>query len=181
MFKITGGLAATAITIGSLLSVTLSAESNAKSGAVFVMTNAATKNEVIAFERSANGSLTERERYDTQGRGSSGVTDPLGSQGSLTLSQDHSLLFAVNAGSGDISVFQVHGANLALVDKVPCGGASPVAVAQHGYLVYVVNEGASSSVAGFSLGKNGKLKPISNSLAYLSTANSGPASLSFSP
>ena len=60
MFKITGGLTATAITIGSLLSVTLSAESNAKSGAVFVMTNAATKNEVIAFERSANGSLTER-------------------------------------------------------------------------------------------------------------------------
>jgi 6-phosphogluconolactonase (cycloisomerase 2 family) len=78
-------------------------------------------------------------------------------------------------------VFQVHGANLALVDKVSCGGASPVAVAQHGNLVYVVNEGASSSVSGFSLTKDGKLKPISQSLAYLSTANSGPASLSFSP
>ena len=90
MFKVTGGLAAAAITIGSFLSVTASAESNAKSGAVFVMTNAAAKNEIIAFERSANGSLAETERYDTQGRGSSGVTDPLGSQGSLTLSQDHS-------------------------------------------------------------------------------------------
>jgi len=65
MFKVTGGLAAAAITIGSLLSVTASAESKAKSGAVFVMTNAATKNEIIAFERSANVSLTETERYDT--------------------------------------------------------------------------------------------------------------------
>ena len=89
MFKVTGGLAAAAITIGSFLSVTASAESNAKSGAVIVMTNAAGKNEIIAFERSANGSLAETERYDTHGRGNSGATDPLGSQGSLTLSQDH--------------------------------------------------------------------------------------------
>ena len=170
-----------AIAIGAIFPTPSKAQLASKDGAVFVMTNAAAGNEIIAFKRGPDGSLQIGKTFPTGGRGSGGVTDPLGSQGSLTLSQDHSLLFAVNAGSGDISVFQVHGANLALVDKVPCGGASPVAVAQHGYLVYVVNEGASSSVAGFSLGKNGKLKPISNSLAYLSTANSGPASLSFSP
>jgi hypothetical protein len=41
-----------------------------------------------------------RKEFPTGGRGSGGVTDPLGSQGSLTLSQDHSLLFAVNARNG---------------------------------------------------------------------------------
>jgi hypothetical protein len=37
-------------------------------------------------------------RVSTGGRGTGGVTDPLESPGSLTLSQDHSLLFAVNGG-----------------------------------------------------------------------------------
>src|ERR1700744_5749265 len=181
MFKITGGLAATAITIESLFSVTLLAESNAKSGAVFVMTNAATKNEVIAFERSANGSLTERERYDTQGRGSSGVTYPLGSQGSLTLSQDHSLLFAVNAGSGNISVFGVRCSTLAFLVKVPSGGSEPVAIAEHQNLVYVLNVSGAGSPVGFTLDFGGHLKQIKRSTTFLSAAASGCASLAFSP
>src|SRR5438045_1520800 len=94
-----------------------------KGGAVFVMTNAADKNEIMAFERSSDGTLYDAGRYATEGRGSGGVTDPLQSQGSLTLSQDHSLLFAVNAGSGTVSVFRVRGASLRLVDKAASGGA----------------------------------------------------------
>jgi hypothetical protein len=70
------------------------------------MTNAADRNEVISFRRAADGSLQEGHRFATGGRGSGGNNDPLESQGSLTLSQDHTLLFAVNAGSGEISVFQ---------------------------------------------------------------------------
>ena len=124
------------------LSAVLPASSNAQTangtGAVFVMTNAADKNEIITYKRATDGSLQKGQSFRTDGRGSGGVTDPLGSQGSLTLSQDHTLLFAVNAGSGDISVFRVHGTNLALVDRVPCGGSEPVAVAQHGNLVYRV-------------------------------------------
>ena len=170
-----------AIAIGAILPTLSEAQLERSSSAVFVMTNSAASNEIIAFKRNTDGSLQPGKKFRTGGRGSGGVTDPLGSQGSLTLSQDHSLLFAVNAGSGTVSVFRVHGADLELVDKLPCGGASPVAVAQHGNLVYVVNEGASSSVSGFSLSNDGKLRPISNSLAFLSTANSGPGSLSFSP
>jgi len=97
------------------------------------------------------------------------------------LTQDHSILLAVNAGSGDISVFRVHGANLSLVDRVPCGGSEPVAVAQQGNLVYVVNAGGTSNVTGFRLDQNGKLRAIPDSIAFLSTGNSGAASLSFSP
>src|SRR5262252_1739142 len=157
------------------------AQENKNSGAVFAMTNAANRNEIIAYKRNADGSLEEGRSFPTGGRGSGGTTDPLGSQGSLTLTQDHSILLAVNAGSGDISVFRVHGTNLSLVDLVACGGSEPVAVAQQGNLVYVVNAGGTSNVTGFWLEHNGKLRPIPDSIAFLSTGNSGPGSLSFSP
>jgi 6-phosphogluconolactonase len=150
-------------------------------GAVFVMTNAADRNEIIAYKRNTDGSLEEGRSFPTGGRGSGGTTDPLGSQGSLTLTQDHSFLLAVNAGSGDVSLFRVHGANLSLVDRVPCGGSEPVAVAQHGNLVYVVNAGGTSNVTGFRFDHAGRLRPIPDSIAFLSTGNSGAASLSFSP
>src|SRR5215467_2380128 len=158
-----------------------SAQESRNSGAVFVMTNAADRNDVIAYKRNADGLLQEGRSFPTGGRGSGGTTDPLGSQGSLTLTQDHSILLAVNAGSGDISVFRVHGADLSLVDRVPCGGSEPVAVAQQGNLVYVVNAGGTSNVTGFRLDQNGKLRAIPDSIAFLSTGNSGAASLSFSP
>jgi 6-phosphogluconolactonase len=149
-------------------------------GAVFVMTNNVEKNQVIAYSRAMDGALQESGRFATGGRGSGGNNDPLESQGSLTLSQDHSLLFAVNAGSGSISVFSVHGSQLALLDKVISGGSEPNAVAQHGNLVYVVNVGGSSNVVGFLL-DHGELKQIPNSTRFLSTNNSGVGGLAFSP
>ncbi len=169
------------LAIAAALPVRSHAQVKRSRGAVFVMTNAADRNEIIAYGRNADGSLQEARTFPTGGRGSGGVTDPLGSQGALTLTQDHSFLLAVNAGSGDISVFRVHGAMLSLADKVPCGGSEPVAIAQHGDLVYVVNAGGSSNVTGFRLDKNGRLKPIADSIAFLTTGNSGAASLSFSP
>jgi len=169
------------VAVGTLSATGTQAQAVGRAGAVFVMTNAADKNEIIAYKRGNDGSLEEGHRFATGGRGSGGTTDPLGSQGSLTLTQDHSFLLAVNAGSGEISVFRTHDAMLALVDKVPCGGSEPVAVAQHGNLVYVVNAGGSSNVTGFRLQHDGKLKAIPDSIAFLTTGNSGAASLSFSP
>jgi 6-phosphogluconolactonase (cycloisomerase 2 family) len=149
--------------------------------AVFVMTNAANGNEIVAYRRADNGMLQQSRKFYTGGRGSGGLIDPLESQGSLTLSQDRSFLFAVNAGSGDISVFRVHHSRLVLTDVAPCGGSLPNAIAQHDNLVYVLNTGGSSSVAGFRLSQNGKLMQISNSIRFLSTNTSGGASLAFSP
>lgn len=148
--------------------------------AVFVMSNSAERNEVIAYTRTEGGSLLESGRFATDGRGSGGNTDPLESQGALTLSQDHQLLFAVNAGSGEISVFRVLGATLALVGRVSSGGSEPNAIAQRGALVYVLNTGGSSGVTGFFL--NGShLTQIPNSTRFLSTNTSGAASIAFSP
>ena len=153
---------------------------NDRSPAVFVMTNAADRNEVISYKRNADGTLTEERHFSTGGRGSGGNNDPLESQGSLTLTQGHSHLLAVNAGSGDISLFRIHGSDLDLRDRVSSGGSEPNAIAQHGDLVYVLNTGGSSSVAGFRL-HNDELTPIENSLRFLSTNTSGAASLALSP
>lgn len=152
-----------------------------KSGAVFVMTNSADHNQIISFRRNEDGSLSRARTFATAGRGSGGVTDPLESQGSLTLSKDHSLLFAVNAGSSEISVFRVFGTDLFLVDKKTTGGAEPNAVAQFGNLVYVLNVGGSSNVIGFRLNADGRLNQIRNSIRFLTTNNSEGASLAFSP
>jgi 6-phosphogluconolactonase (cycloisomerase 2 family) len=148
--------------------------------AVFVMTNAAHRNEILSFERQPDGSLKKYGTFHTGGRGSGGTTDPLGSQGSLTLSDDHSLLFAVNAGSGDISSFLVDGPKLLLVDVKPSGGSAPVAVAQHGSLLYVLNFAGNSNVVGFTI-DDGSLTQIPGSIRYLTAANSGASSLAFSP
>jgi 6-phosphogluconolactonase len=147
--------------------------------AVFVMTNDADRNEIIAYERLPNGTLRDARKFSTGGRGSGGLVDPLGSQGSLLLSDDGDYLFAANAGSGTISVFRVLGDRLQLTDQVPSGGSEPNAIAQHGRLLYVLNTAGSSSVVGFQL-HEGKLTRIRESQRYLSANFVNSASVDFS-
>ena len=87
----------------------------------------------------------------------------------------------MNAGSGEVSVFRVFGNFLWLTDVVPCGGSEPVAVAQHGDLVYLVNAGGTNNVVGFRLTHDQKLKRIPHASYLLSTGNTGPGSIAFSP
>jgi len=169
--------------IGAMLPVLASAQSANGTGAVFVMTNAADKNEIIAYARDASGNLAGGERYETSGGGSGGLIAPLGSQGALTLSQDRTLLFAVNAGSGTVSVFRVENSRLFLIDEISAAGSEPVAVAQQGNLVYVLDAGGQGSVTGYRLQFDGTLTQIENSTAFLTPfdGGSGAGSLSISP
>jgi 6-phosphogluconolactonase len=148
--------------------------------AVFVMTNDADANEVVAYERTPYGTLESPRHYATGGRGSGGTVDPLGSQGSLTLTTDGAYLLATNAGSGSVSAFRVFGSRLLLTDRTASGGSEPNAVAQHGNLVYVLNTAASSNVVGFRL-LGGHLVRIPESLRLLSGNFANSASLAFSP
>src|SRR5512133_3250587 len=106
------GMAVGTLVLGSIAFLSANAQQAPGGGAVFVMTNAADNNEIISFTRGADGSLVDRHEFATGGRGSGGTVDPLQSQGSLVMSEDRSLLFAVNAGSGDITVFRVNGPRL---------------------------------------------------------------------
>ncbi len=150
-------------------------------GAVFVMTNAASGNQVLSFARLRDGSLIPESAFATGGNGSGGTIDPLQSQGSLILSSHHRLLFAVNAGSNSVSSFRVDGAHLTLVDTTPSGGPFPKAIAVAGNLVYVLNGGAANNVSGFWVAGDGRLIPIPHSTRNLSAAASSPTSLTFSP
>jgi 6-phosphogluconolactonase len=149
-------------------------------GALFVMTNDAEANEVIAYDRYADGSLHQPHGFKTDGRGSGGKVDPLASQGALTLSQDREWLFAVNAGSGTLSVFRVEGAYLDLTDRIRTEGSEPNSVTQHGNLVYVLNTAGSSSVVGFYF-YHGHLERIPDSIRFLSANAVASGSVSFSP
>jgi 6-phosphogluconolactonase len=181
MISITKGLLTLAVTASASVSLLYAAPRPNATETVFTMTNAADKNEVIAFERSASGQFYEAYRIETSGRGSGGVTDPLESQGSLTLSADHSALFAVNAGSGTISTFRVQGTSLALTGTVPSGGSQPVSIAQWQNRVYVLNSGGAGSVVGFQFEADGRLHPIQNSTAFLSANATGGAAITISP
>ena len=181
MLKVTRSLLMFAVGVGAAFPTLASAQPTNAIGAVFVMTNDANKNEVIAFERAANGTLGDSVSYDTHGRGSGGITDPLESQGSLTLSQDHSLLFAVNAGSGSITIFNVHkNGALNFLSTTPSGGAQPSAIAEFRGLVYVLNSGGAGSLVGYHLDNGGRLDQIKNSTAFLTGTTTGGASLAFS-
>jgi len=149
-------------------------------GAVFVMTNAATGNQIKAYVRKDDGSLQTAGEFATGGNGSGGTVDPLHSQGSLILSADHRWLFAVNAGSGTVSSFAVDDAHLRLVDSEATNGSSPTALAQSGNLLYVLNAGGNGNVSGFRV-YGGHLHPIANSTTSLSGGATSPTSLAFSP
>lgn len=147
---------------------------------VYAMTNDATKNEILAFALGRDGTFRSTGRFVTGGRGSGGTTDPLQSQGALTISPNHSLLFAVNAGSGTVSSFRIVGDRLVLADQEPTEGAEPVAVAQHGHFVYVLNEAGDGGVTVFSVDDVGHLIPIPNSTTLLSGTGLGGASIAVS-
>jgi len=148
--------------------------------AVFVMNNDVNRNEILIFTRLLDGSLREERKVSTGGRGSGGTTDPLASQGSLTLSQDGLFLLAANAGSGDISTFAVRGSQLLLVDRANSGGSEPNAIAQHRDLVYVLNAAGSGNLVGFRF-DHGHLHDIDNSTRFLTTGGAGGSSLAFTP
>ena len=181
MLKAVRGLAI-ALSVAALTSTMYAANQfTGSASTVFVMTNDTVKNEVLAYQRLNDGSFALRGRFATGGRGSGGTTDPLQSQGSLTLSGDHNLLFAINAASGTVSSFHLLGGLPVLVDQEPTGGAFPVAVAEHSGIVYVLNAGGNGAIVPFRADGFGHLHQIPNSTALLTGMNSGGSSISVSP
>src|SRR3954468_4344046 len=85
---------------------------NFHAGAGYVLTNQ-TSNTVVAFRRDARGMLTLAGEFPTGGAGNpvprppDPSSDPLASQGALIMSNNNRFLFAVNAGSNQISVLKI--------------------------------------------------------------------------
>jgi len=137
--------------------------------AVFVQTDSPAGNQVVAYERSAAGTLTQTGIYPTGGLGgvlAGSVVDHLASQGSLVLDRTDRTLIAVNAGSNTISVFGVRGDRLWLRQVVSSGGIFPVSIAVHGGLVYVLNALGGGTVQGFAVSR-GQLVSLAGSARAL--------------
>lgn len=151
-------------------------------GAVYVLSNQSPNN-VLVYARAANGTLSFSGSFPTGGTGAGTGVDPLGSQGSIVFGRGNRFLFAVNAGSNDVSAFAVDGRGsvLRLLDREPSGGTTPVSVAAQGNLVYVVN--ASGSIQGFTFDPvSGHLSAIPGSLLTLpGGASAGPGQIGISP
>lgn len=149
-------------------------------GAVYVATNAANGNSVLVFARSDEGELVPVGSFSTGGLGSG---SGLGNQGGLILSSDGDWLFAVNAGSNEVSVFEVRQNGLKLTDKVASGGKRPISLTFDRDVLYVLNAGGSAgaedNITAFTLTEHGKLAALPYSTRHLSGSNTGPAEISF--
>ena len=167
------GLLATLV----LASVATASSSDSAPGAVYTLTNSAAGNAVVAFSRAADGTLSAQGTFAT---GGSGTGSGLGSQGAVVLTRDGRQLFAVNAGSNTISLFDVRLDGLELQATVPSGGIDPISVTERKGLVYVLNAGGAGNIAGFTVG-NGSLTPLAGSSRSLGAGSAGPAQVSFTP
>jgi 6-phosphogluconolactonase (cycloisomerase 2 family) len=134
-------------------------------GAVFVQSDDTTGNTITVYGRKHNGTLSQAGAYATGGNGgplTGSVVDHLASQDSLVYDAGQGELFALNAGSNTVSVFNVDGTHLRLRQVVGSGGTFPVSIAVHGDLVYVLNALNGGTIQGYQL-SDGNLSPIAGS------------------
>jgi 6-phosphogluconolactonase (cycloisomerase 2 family) len=182
------------LAFGAVAAATLAAAEAASAfatdRAVFVQTDNPAGNQIVAYDRAADGTLAPAGTYDTGGLGGAlggSVVDHLAAQGSLTYDRDDGLLVAVNAGSDSISVFAVFGDRLALRQVLASGGSFPASVSVSNGLVYVLNALEGGSLQGFRVFA-GRLLPIPGSTRALGLNPSAtpqftntPGQVSFSP
>ena len=149
-------------------------------GVLYTETNDPMNNQVVAFNRHADGSLTQGQVISTGGTGGQQAqpgcvpTCPiLDTQGELALAAGGHLLFAVNAGSGTVSSFRITNHRLTLADQQSTGvaGSFPNSLTTNGHLLYVLNSNT-RTITGFRFSSKGKLTPISGSTRSLTTATS---------
>jgi 6-phosphogluconolactonase len=166
----------TRVSSGAGLGALFLIASSSMAATLYTQTNSANGNQIQVYESTPDAVPTLIAEVATGGLGSGAG---LGSQGALALSADHRFVFAVNAGSNDVSTLEVGLHGLKWVSKTPSGGSAPVSLTAYGDLLYVLNSGGSGIVAGFRIRYDGRLEPIAGSLQPLSSAASGPAQIGF--
>jgi 6-phosphogluconolactonase (cycloisomerase 2 family) len=152
----------------------VSARADGFPGNVYAMTNAAA-NSIAVYERAPGGTLIPAGTYFTNGQGTGAG---LGSQGAIALSDDGRWLVAVNAASNNVTVFAVDENGLQFRGTAASGGQTPISIAIHEDLVYVVNAGGTPNISGFRLHRRGSLEMIPGSTRPLTGL--APAQIGFS-
>jgi 6-phosphogluconolactonase len=141
---------------------------------LYVQSNDAQANEVIAYRRGADGTIERTGAFSTGGRGTG--KPHLASQSSLVLAGDR--LFVTDAGSNEVAVFAVDGDALTLTDRASSGGTMPTSIAVHGSIVAVLNAGGEPNVSLLAI-DGGRLAAVANGTQSL--PGSDPAQVAFTP
>lgn len=144
---------------------------------VYTSSNAADGNMLLAFRRQG-AQLVPVGQAATGGLGTGGG---LGNQGALALDQDRRFLYVVNAGSDELSVFDLRDGRPTLRQRIPSGGDQPISVTVRGRLLYVLNDGAAPNITGFRVGPDGRVERIAGASAPLSDAMPDAAQVAFAP
>ena len=144
----------------------------------FTQTNDENVNEIVVYERSADGRLAAIATHATGGRGN-GVPH-LPSQSSIVISPDARFVLVANTGSGDVSTFAITADGIDLAGRTAVGGA-PTSIATHRDLVYVLTTGDDTGVRGFRLAADGALVALAGDRLELSAPDADPAQVAFSP
>ncbi len=147
-------------------------------GAIYVQTNDASGNAVVRFARRADGSLDDGTSFTTGGEGTGAS---LGNQGAVALGRGGQLLYVVNAGSDDVSGFRVGAKGLELIGTWPSGGDLPISLAFTGDRLYVLHDGAGSTITGFDVSPLGELSAIAGASRTLPDAAPDAAEIAASP
>jgi DNA-binding beta-propeller fold protein YncE len=145
---------------------------------VYVESNQASGNAIMAFRRDASGNVTPipGSPFSTGGAGTSPsfALGPFDSDQEIVVNPEKTLLFAVNGGSDTIAVFHIN-ADGGLVpvngSPFPSGGSNPVSVGLAGNVLVVVNQGQEPGQPGvtlpnyttFRIHKSGAITPIADS------------------
>ncbi len=179
-------LSACGLVLMSITALWASDNDRDRQATIWTMSNDPAGNAVLAFGL-ADGRLTMLGSVPTGGTGSGGREPDfgLGNAHAIALSNDGRMMFVVNPGSNDISVFAVNHNGLRLLDRTPSGGKQPLSITLHGDLLYVLNGGGNvndvDNITGFTVGRDGRLSHISNSTRPLSAAATAPAQIQFTP
>jgi 6-phosphogluconolactonase len=176
--KFLAGVSAALFLLTALSS--LGAASAVGHSSVYTIDNAAA-NSVLQFQVAPNGMLTQTGTFSTHG---SGTGSALASQGAVALTDDGRWLVTVDAGSNELTVFQVNGdGSLTFASKAGSHGTTPISVAIDDDTVYVLNAGTSTvagNIAGFTLRGDGQLVHIAGSDRPLGGApGSSPEQIGF--
>ena len=148
--------------------------------------NVSGANSITTFNRADDGSLSPRDTISIGGMGGLPAFSD-GTQGSLILAHKgrKTRLFAVDAGSNQISVVKVHSTYLSLAGVFPSGGVGPVSLTYKNGWLYVLNAANGSNeaanVTGFRLDSKDMLQPIAGSTKPLSAAHPNPAQIQIDP
>jgi 6-phosphogluconolactonase len=165
--------------LATVNSASFAASGSPHAGAVYILDNAAAGNNVWVYPRSSNGHLGSGTPFAT---GGTGTGSALASQGALALSPNGQWLFAVDAGSNQITAFKVSGVSLTKTSITSSHGTDPISLTLWGNWLYVLDAGGSGNIAGFAVSSSGGLSYIAGSNKPLSGMSApSPEQIGFNP